>query len=120
MPMNSLPIIGICGSRSLTDLNLDYFLNPKEIGEVVTGGAAGIDTLAELWAKRHKIEWICYLPRYDIYGSKYAPLKRNEDIVNYIDKLIVFWDNISAGTKYTMDYAVKLGKPVELHLVEER
>lgn len=120
MPMNSKPIIGICGSRSIKDLNLDLFLNPSEIGEIVTGGAAGVDTIAETWAKRHKIEWICYLPQYEIYGSKYAPLKRDEQIAEFVDKLIAFWDNNSNGTKYTIEYAKKLGVPVELHLIEER
>ena len=119
MPKSSKPIITICGSRSITYLNLDFYLDPKDYGEVVTGGAAGVDTLAEKWAKKNNLEWICFLPQYEIYGGKYAPLKRDEDMVNYSDELIAFWDGKSSGTKYTIDYALSLGRKVTLHLIED-
>lgn len=119
MPKSSKPIICICGSRTIKDINLDFYLDYTKYGEIVTGGAAGIDTIAEQWAKKHKIDWICFLPRYDVYGGKYAPLKRDEDMVNYCDKVICFWDGKSRGTKYTADYALKNNIPVELHLIND-
>lgn len=120
MPKSSKPIIGICGSRSIKNLNLDFYLDKDNIGEIVSGGANGVDTLAEQWAKRNSIEFIAFLPQYDIYGGKYAPLKRDEDIVNYCDKLVCFWDGKSKGSLYTMNYAQKIGREVILHLIEER
>lgn len=119
MPKSSKPIVTICGSRSITYLNLDFYLDSKDYGEVVTGGAAGVDTLAEKWAKKNNLEWICFLPQYEIYGGKYAPLKRDEDMVNYSDELVAFWDSKSSGTKYTIDYALSLGRKVTLHLIED-
>ena len=119
MPKSSKPIVCLCGSRSIKDLNLDFYLDPDYSGEIVTGGTAGVDTIVEKWAKKHDIEWICYLPQYAIYGEKYAPLKRDEDMVNYSDELIIFWDGKSSGTKYTMDYALSLGRKVTLHLIED-
>lgn len=119
MPKSSKPIICICGSRSITYLNLDFYLDPKEYGEVVTGGAAGVDTLAEKWAKKNNIEWICFLPQYEVYGGKYAPLQRDKDMINYSDEVIAFWDGKSPGTKFSIDYALSLDRKVTLHLIED-
>ena len=47
LPKSSKPIICICGSRDITDINLDLFIDPTHVGCVVSGGANGIDTLAE-------------------------------------------------------------------------
>lgn len=56
MPKSQRAIVLVCGSRSIKTLNLDYYINPDHIGAVVTGGAAGVDTIAENWAKKHKKE----------------------------------------------------------------
>lgn len=119
MPKSSLPIVCICGSRSINYLNLDWYLDKNKIGQIVSGGANGVDMIAEKWAKRNNIEFIAYLPQYEIYGGKYAPLKRNEDMVNYCDELVCFWDGKSNGSKYTMDYALKLGRKITLHIIED-
>ena len=47
MPHSQKPIVLICGSRSIDNINLDIYLNPDSIGEIITGGATGVDTLAE-------------------------------------------------------------------------
>lgn len=119
MPKSSKPIVCICGSRSINYLNLDMYLDKKAIGQIVSGGANGVDTLAEKWAKRNGIEFLAFLPQYEIYGGKYAPLKRDEDMVNYCDKLVCFWDGESKGAKYTMDYALRLSRKITLHLIED-
>lgn len=119
MPKSRKPIVCICGSRSIQALNLDFYLNPDYFGEIVTGGAAGVDTVAEKWAKRHGIEWICFLPQYKIYGGKWAPIKRDKDMINYCDELIVFWDGKSPGTDYTIKYAIKMGRKVNVHIIED-
>ena len=119
MPKSSKPIIGVCGFGPIENIDLDLYLRSDDYSEVVCGGTDTIDTLAEMWAKRNHLEFIVFLPRYDIYGS-YAMLKRNEDIANYVDKLICFWDGKSKGSLYTMGYAQKIGREVILHLIEER
>lgn len=119
MPKSSKPIVCICGSRSINNLNLDFYLNPTDYSEVVCGGANGVDTFAEKWAKRHGLEFVAFLPQYQVYGGKYAPLKRDEDLVAYCDIVVAFWDGKSNGTKYTIDFAAKLGVPVYLHLIED-
>lgn len=120
MPHNDKPIVGIIGSRDITTLNLDLFIDKNHIGEVVSGGANGVDKIVEDWAKRNKIEFIAMLPNYKLFGGRWAPLKRDEDIVNYCDLIICFWNGKSTGSKYTMNYAVKTGKRVILHIIEDR
>ena len=105
MSKSSKPIACICGSRTIDYLNLDFYLDSQQYSQIICGGANGVDTIAELWAKRH---------------GKYAPLKRDEDMVNASDIVIAFWDGKSKGTKYTIDYARKNGAPVQINLIDER
>lgn len=119
MPKSSKPIVCICGSRSIKDLNLDFYLDPNYFGEIVTGGAAGVDTIAEKWAKKHNIEWVCYLPQYEIYGGKYAPLVRNKQMIEYADECVAFWDGKSKGTLMTIEYALSLERKVAVHIIED-
>lgn len=76
----------------------------------VLGGA---DTYAKEFAIKHNLKLIEFLPDYEKYGRK-APLVRNKLIVENCDCLIAFWDGKSRGTKYTLDYATKLGKPTKI------
>lgn len=45
--INTKPIVCINGSRSINYINLDLFINPEHVGCVISGGANGVDTLAE-------------------------------------------------------------------------
>ena len=47
MPHSQKPIVCINGSRSITNINFDLFINPNHVGCVVAGGAVGVDTVAE-------------------------------------------------------------------------
>ena len=47
MPHSMKPVVGIIGSRSIKALNLDLFINKDHVGEIVSGGANGIDQIAE-------------------------------------------------------------------------
>ena len=47
MPHSQKPVVCINGSRNIKSLNLDLFINPDHVGCIVTGGAAGVDTIAE-------------------------------------------------------------------------
>lgn len=117
MPKSLKPIICINGSRTINDINLDNFLNPQEIGCIVSGGANGVDTLAEKWAKKHEIEFVCFPANWNKYGKKAGPM-RNIDMINFSDKLISFWDGNSKGTLQAIEYCQKINKPYEVHLIE--
>lgn len=117
LPRTSKKIILICGSRSLNNVSIGRYINSKEIGQVVHGGAVGIDTLAENWAQNNKIESIIFYPNYELY-KKRAPLVRDKEMVDYCDEVIAFWDGKSRGTKYTIDYAKSIGRKCTIHLIE--
>lgn len=120
MPKSSKPIVLICGSRNIDNINLEWYLNPNDYSEVISGGATGVDTLAEQWAKRNGLEFCAYLPQYKVYGGKRAPIERDKDMVNAADVVVAFWDGESKGTLFTCQYANKMGVPVILNLIEER
>ena len=118
MPKSSKPVLCINGSRSITNINLSLFIDPEHVGCIVTGGARGIDTIAENWAKANHIEWVCYLPQWRIFGKK-AGIIRNKDMVDFCDTLISFWDGKSKGTLQAIKYAQQVGRKVIVHLIED-
>ena len=67
--------IAIIGSRNLEVGNLEKYL-PDNVTEIVSGGAIGIDTCAENFAKQNGIKLTAFKPEYEKYGRG-APLKRN-------------------------------------------
>ena len=101
--------IAVIGSREITNINLEKHL-PSECDEIVSGGARGVDSLAAAYAKRVGLKLTVFRPDYDAYG-KSAPIIRNKDIVNYADTVIAFWDGISRGTSFVIDYCKRVGKP---------
>lgn len=107
----------IVGSRSITDYDISPHI-PAETELIISGGANGVDTLAEKYADKHKISKLILRPQYKLY-RKGAPLKRNDRMVELCDKVLVFWDGASRGTKHTIDYAKKLGKPIEVIVVPQ-
>ena len=106
----------ISGSRSIKEYDLEKYI-PDEITMIITGGADGIDTLAEQYADQKRLSKLILRPQYELYG-KFAPLKRNEKMVELCDMALIVWDGRSRGTKYTLNYAEKLGKKVIL--IKER
>lgn len=104
--------LAIIGSRNCPPIDIASHL--KYIPDtIVSGGAIGADTYAKEFAIKHNLKLIEFLPDYEKYGRK-APLVRNKLIVENCDCLIAFWDGKSRGTKYTLDYATKLGKPTKI------
>ena len=104
--------IVIAGSRNIDNFDLSQHI-PSNVDLIITGGASGIDNLAEKYADKHKISKLIILPDYKRYG-KAAPLRRNEIMVDLADLVIVVWDGKSRGTKYTIDYATKKGKNLKI------
>lgn len=100
----------IAGSRSIKNFNLDPYV-PLDTDLIISGGAVGIDTLAEIYADTHNIKKLIIRPDYAQYG-KAAPLIRNEEMVNLADVVLIVWDGVSRGTKYTENYARKNNKEV--------
>lgn len=102
----------IAGSRNIDTFDLSPYV-PKETTLIISGGAKGIDTIAEEYADKHKISKLILLPQYNLYG-KSAPIKRNEMMVNIADTVIIVWDGYSRGTKSTLQYSKKKNKNIIL------
>ena len=104
----------IAGSRSIKEFDFEKYV-PKATDLIITGGANGIDNLAERYADKKRISKLVLRPQYNLYG-KGAPIKRNEKMVELCDAALIIWDGYSAGTSYTLNYANKVGKAVILVL----
>ena len=102
----------VVGSRSIKDFDISPYI-PDNVSTIISGGASGIDTLAEEYADKHRLSKYIIRPRYDLYGRA-APIKRNEQMVEIADAVLVIWDGRSKGTQYTLKYAEKINKPVTL------
>ncbi len=104
--------IAVIGSRNFKNFELlNSVLNSENINCIISGGAEGADTLAELYATNNKINTIIYKPEYSKYG-KIAPIIRNSVIVKKADKIIAFWDGSSKGTANAIKTAGNIGKDV--------
>ncbi len=93
--------VAIIGSRSLTEDNIGEYI-PVQTTEIISGGAKGIDACAEKYATENGIKLTLFLPQYQKYG-RFAPLKRNIEIIENADLVIAFWDGKSRGTKETLN-----------------
>ena len=100
----------LAGSHSITSFDLSPYV-PDEVALIITGGAKGIDTLAEAYAREREISTLTVKPRYEKYGRA-APILRDEEMVDMADAVLVIWDGTSRGSKHTADYARKQGKPL--------
>lgn len=116
--------IAIVGSREVGDIrrargeirSLVFCLMQEHPGEVevVSGGAVGVDHMAESVA----IELACGLRVFPAAWNRYgkrAGFLRNQQIVDYCDEIHAWWNGKSKGTKHTIDLARKAGKPVTIH-----
>ena len=102
----------IAGSRSIGSFDLAPHI-PPDVELIITGGAKGVDTLAEAYARERGIPTLTVRPLYETYGRA-APLRRDEEMVDMADAVLVVWDGVSRGSKHTADYARKKGKPLQI------
>lgn len=104
--------VAIVGSREFKRLeSVRKFVESLPITTVVvSGGAKGVDTVAEFAAARRGMKTMVILPDYVKYGKR-APLIRNDKIVEDCDELVAFWNGESTGTLDAMRKAKAAGKP---------
>jgi hypothetical protein len=91
---------------------LDALLAAGEVGQVVSGGAAGVDTLAASWARRNRVPLVELRPDYAAHGAG-APHVRNAEIVHRAGLVLVVWNGVSKGTLSAARAAARLGRRCE-------
>jgi uncharacterized protein (DUF3820 family) len=104
--------LAVVGSRAYPNLELvEEFIAslPPHIDTIVSGGAAGVDTTAEIAARARGLNVITIRPNWKAFG-RYAGFARNALIVKEAHKVIAFWDTESKGTLHTIHLAQKVNK----------
>ncbi len=102
---------GVVGSREATFCDFVIAWNTHvlsyPITEVVSGGAAGADSYAYLYATALKLPFSSYYPEWDKYPGKRAAYVRNQQIVDASKVLLSVWNGKSPGSKMTIGIADK-------------
>ena len=117
--MEKLKVI-VAGTRSFKDYallkeKLDLYLShyPSESLEIVSGKAKGADSLGEQYATENEISIAEFPADWDSYGKR-AGYLRNEQMAEYADCLVAFWNGKSVGTRHMIDLARKHGLKVRI------
>ena len=107
--------VAVIGSRSADHSVAPLILKnlPDDTTEIVSGGASGVDAMAEQVAHSLSLPLRVFSPDYKTFG-KMAPLQRNRQIIDYADLVLAFWDGTSRGTAFVVAECVKCGKPVRV------
>lgn len=105
--------LAIVGSRGIKHADIEAILRQHNLqpSTVISGGAVGVDTLAEQWARNNGVKVEIFKPDYKKH-LRGAPIRRNELMARECDMLLAIWDGKSKGTTHIMNYTRKLGKPV--------
>jgi len=103
--------LAVVGSRDFRNYNLlrEKLDTIKDVYLIISGGAAGADGLAEIYAKEKNIPTLIFKAEWNKYG-KAAGMIRNEKIIREADTVVAFWNGKSPGTKNSIDLAKAQGK----------
>ena len=101
--------------KTLTGL----YINSTPPLTILSGLAIGPDRWGKRWAEtmeEYGVGLETYPPDYKTYGRKFAPLRRNEEMVRNADTLIAFYDGISGGTGHVIRVAREMGLKIYEHV----
>lgn len=103
----------IAGGRDFDNYDLlcrkaDKILSRQSGIEIVSGTAKGADKLGERYAEERQYPVKRFIPDWNFFGKK-AGFIRNEEMAEYADALIAFWNGESKGTRHMIDIATNVG-----------
>ncbi len=104
----------IAGAHTFTDYQrLCQVLAPDRhrITQVLTGGARGAEQLGYRWAWRHVVKHQLFRAEWERFG-KAAGVRRNHQLAQAGDVLVVFGDGQAPGTAHLIQCMQERGKPV--------
>lgn len=120
----------VAGSRSITDFDVVHNAIvespfwPLIGGEIVTGGAPGVDQHAKDFAIDQSVQadfdvsYEEFEADWDEHGKAAGPI-RNEEMAEYADALIAVWDGESNGTRSMIEKALDYGLDVYVTVIEQ-
>jgi len=126
----------ICGSRGIKGPEgMQHVMDAIAasgftVTEIVTGGAEGVDELADAWAKEAGIDRVIFPGNWKGKG-KAAGYKRNQKMAWYVSLFmdqenppenlkggcIAVWNGVSKGTGHMIDIATENSLPLYVHPV---
>ena len=109
----------IIGSRTILNYDLlKQAVKGLPITAVISGGAAGVDKMAERFAKENSLPLTVLPANWQAHG-KSAGMIRNAEIVKQAELVIALWDGQSRGTQATINMAKKAGKKLKVFKIAE-
>ena len=115
--------VAVVGSRDVVDSSkiqhqiATVLRSYPVVPELVSGGARGVDRLAEMAARSLHVPMLIFKADWLAHGKR-AGFLRNQQIVDNCDEVHAWWDGKSKGTAHTIALARKAGKPVTVHPIE--
>lgn len=88
-----------------------------DVSLVVSGGAKGADSLADLWATENKKVMKIFLPDWKKFG-KAAGIIRNKDIIDECTHVIAFPSKKGKGTQNSIKRAKEANKIMEVYFID--
>jgi YspA, cpYpsA-related SLOG family len=113
----------ISGSRTIWDKKalewcLDIVMREVKITEVITGGALGVDTIADKIAKERQLDRTIMFANWEKHAGSAGP-RRNLRMAKYGDLLMALWDGKSDGTRNMIVEAEKRNMTTYVFLYDE-
>ena len=93
--------------------NCDRLLKTNHKIEIVSGCARGADSLGEKYATEKNYKLHKFPADWDRFG-KSAGYRRNQEMAEFADMVIAFWDGKSVGTKHMIDISKSKNKPCQI------
>lgn len=111
--------IAIVGSRNFKrEEIIEEFISGLKNVEIVTGGAHGVDEVAEQVAKSLGLPVTVFTPDFSKGYNVAEYHKRNKKIAEYSDEIHIFWHKPTPGSMSTLSFAKKLNKVYFIHEVK--
>ncbi len=116
--------VAIVGYRDWHDYELfeqivkDWESEHGHISVIISGGATGVDTMAERYAHEHNRPTNIFNADWFMHGKGAGPI-RNQKIVDASDAVIAFLGEKSKGTKNCIKLSRKKPIPTFVYKIEE-